>query len=70
VVQVLDSAPLPVTSKTLYRVRLEAIQNELRVYVDGRLVLEATDTSHPWGRYGAITFKAAASYDDVLVTQP
>lgn len=70
VVQVLDSAPLPVTSQTLYRVRLEAIQNELRVYVDGRLVLEATDTSHPWGRYGAITFKAAASYDDVLVTQP
>ncbi|HSC08765.1 MAG TPA: hypothetical protein VLD59_18220, partial [Steroidobacteraceae bacterium] len=69
-IQVLDSAPLPVTTQIAYTVRLETIQNELRVYVDGRLVLEATDTSHAWGRYGAVMFMTAISYDNVLATQP
>jgi hypothetical protein len=69
-IQVLDSAPLPVTQGGSYRVRLEAIRDQLRVYVDGRLLLEATDSSYTRGRYGLIMFKAGTIYDDVMVTQP
>jgi hypothetical protein len=69
-IQVLDSAPLPVSLGTWYSLRLEAIGNQLRVYVNGTLVLEATDSTFQQGRYGVVTYKTAAEFDDVLVTQP
>jgi pectate lyase len=68
--QVLDSAPFNVSVGTWYEVRLEAIQNQLRVYVGNQLLLEATDTTFEEGRFGAVMYKAAAHYDNVLVTQP
>jgi pectate lyase len=69
-VTVLDSAPFTVTTGSWYKLRLEAIQDQLRVYVDGRLSLEGTDASIGEGRYGDIMYKAATIYDDVTVTQP
>lgn len=68
--QVLDSAPFSVSVGTWYELRLEAIQNQLRVYVGNRLILEATDAIFNEGRFGAVMYKAAAHYDDVIVTQP
>lgn len=67
---VLGTKPLTVTPNSWHNVRLEAIGNSLRAYVDGKLYLEATDTSHPLGRYGLVTYKTAAEFDNVLVSQP
>lgn len=68
--QVLDSAPFSVSTGTWYSLRLEAIGDQLRVYVGNRLILEATDATLSEGRYGAVMYKAATVYDDVAVTQP
>lgn len=69
-IQVLASAPLVTTTGTSYRLRLEAVGHKLRAYVDDELKVQATDSSHPEGRYGAVMYQATARYDDVLVTQP
>ena len=66
----LDSAPFNVSVGNWYELRLEAIQDQLRVYVGNRLILEATDATLSEGRFGAVMYKAAAHYDDVIVTQP
>lgn len=69
-IHVLDSAPLTVSTGTVYRLRLEAIGNSLRTYVNGRLVLEAKDASHASGKYGLVTYKTAATYDDFVAREP
>lgn len=69
-IQVLDSAPLSLGLDAEYKLRLEVIEDQLRVYVDDRLILEATDTSFAEGRYGLMTYKAVAEYRHVQVTQP
>lgn len=69
-ITVLDTAPLPATLGKWYALRLEAIGSLLRVYVDGRLLVEAADTSHPKGTYGLATYRTIADFDDVIVTQP
>lgn len=69
-VLVLDSAPFTIYTGVWYSLRLEAIQDQLRVYADGRLILEATDSAIAEGRPGAVMYKAATRYDDVLITQP
>jgi hypothetical protein len=69
-IQVLDAAPLTVTVDSAYKLRLEIIKDQLRVYVDDHLVLEAADSSYTRGRYGLIMYKAIAEYRGVQVTQP
>jgi pectate lyase len=70
VIQVLDTAPLNVAAGTAYTLRLEAIGTSLRAYVNGRLLVEATDATIDAGRYGLVTYRTAAEFDDFLVTQP
>jgi hypothetical protein len=53
-----------------YSLRIEAIADQLRVYVDNELILEATDNAISDGRQGAAMYKAITEYDDVLITQP
>jgi hypothetical protein len=67
---VLDTATLTVTPGTTYTLRLEAVGSALRAYVNGRLLLEAIDSSYAEGEYGLVTFRTNAQYDDVVVTQP
>jgi len=69
-ISVLASAPFTVRPATWYQLRLDAIGNHLRVYVDGNLLLEATDASLPTGNSGPVMFKAAVDYDDFLAYQP
>lgn len=69
-IHILDTAPLAVSTGTAYDLRLEAVESALRVYVDGNLLLEADDTSHPSGKYGMVTYKAAATYQNVRVWAP
>ena len=69
-IQELDSAPLTVQAGTTYRIRLDAIGNSLRVWVNGKHLLEATDSTFPAGKYGLATYKASAQFDDFVSAQP
>jgi len=66
----LASAPFAVNLNTPHTLRLEAVGNQLRGYVDGVLVVQATDTSHASGSGGLVTYKAAATFDDYVAYQP
>ncbi len=69
-VTVLDTATLPVSPATWYSLRLDAVGDQIRGYVDGRLLVEATDAAHPTGTAGPVMFKAAVDYDDYSSIQP
>jgi hypothetical protein len=66
----LGSATLTVTPNTWYRLRLEAVGSQLRAYVNGRQMLEATDPQPSIGRVGLVGFRAAADYDDIRAVVP
>lgn len=50
--------------------KLEAVGDRLRAYVNGQLVIQAEDSSHPTGISGIVTWHAAARFDYLRVTQP
>lgn len=66
----LDSTALTIADNTYYRVRFEAIGSQLRVYINDVLRLEATDTSHPIGRFGAVMYRTTAQYDSIQAFEP
>jgi hypothetical protein len=59
-----------VSANTWYTVRLEVVGAQLRAYINDRFLMEATDTSHAAGKYGLVTYRAAATFDDVDVREP
>ncbi len=64
----LASAPLAVTLNRNYRLRLESVGANHRVYLDDRLVLSARDTTHALGTVGLMTSRASADFDNVVIT--
>jgi hypothetical protein len=64
----LASAALPVTLNRSYRLRLESIGRHHRVYADGALLLDAIDGDFASGRAGLLTYRAAADFDNVIVS--
>jgi hypothetical protein len=66
----LGSAPVTVAPNSWYSLRLEAVGSQLRAYVNGRQVLEATDSQPSNGRVGLVTFRTAADYDDIRAVAP
>jgi hypothetical protein len=69
-VHVLDSTPMNVTTGQWYTIRMENIGDTLRVYVNGVLKLEAVDDTFDVGKYGLVTYRTAAEFDNVAVNQP
>ena len=69
-VMVLDTATFPVSVGTWYTLRLEAVGNSLRGYVNDRPLVEATDNNFVEGTWGLATSQTAAEFDNVRVTQP
>lgn len=69
-VTVLATAPLTVTPGTFYDLRLDAVGNELRAFVNNKQVLQATDASHTSGQGGMLMYKTSAEYRDYLSWQP
>jgi hypothetical protein len=73
-VQILDEAPLTVSTGSSHLMRLEAVGDRLRVYVNNVFMLEARDASidpsNTRGRFGLLTAGAAAEFDDVRAAQP
>ena len=62
------SAPLEVSINRTYRVRLESVGTRQRVYVNGVPMLDADDAAIPSGRAGLLTYRAAANFDNVVVS--
>jgi hypothetical protein len=69
-VTVLGTVPLSVSTDSTYALRLEVTGQSLRAYVNDALVMQTVDSSHAKGRGGAVTFKAAAQFDDYMAYQP
>jgi hypothetical protein len=66
----LGSAVLTVTPNAWYTLRLEAVGPKLRAYVNGRLMIEATDPQPEIGRVGLVGYRAAADYDNFRAVIP
>jgi pectate lyase len=64
---VLASGVAAVVTGSWHTVRLEAAGTSLRGYVNGSLVVTATDSTFAAGRAGVATAYASASFDDVEV---
>jgi pectate lyase len=64
----LSSAPAAVSTGTWQTVRLEAFGSTLRGFVGDVQMVTATDGTFTSGRAGVATYYAAASFDDVTVT--
>src|SRR5262245_48241171 len=64
----LASAPASVPTGTWQTVRLEAFGSTLRGFVGNVKLVTATDGTFSSGRAGLATYYAAASFDDVVVT--
>jgi hypothetical protein len=71
-IQPLASVPFTVQPNVSYRVRLEAIGTQLRVYVNGTLRAEASDSSltRAVSSAGVASYKAALDVDNFSVAQP
>lgn len=63
---VLASGQSSVIPGTWYSVRLEAVGDSLRGFVDGVALVGASDSTFSTGRIGLATSYASASFDDVL----
>lgn len=70
VITVLATVPLTVSANSSYALRLEAVGSRLRGYVNGRLLVEATDTTHARGKGGAVMYKTSADFIDYRAYQP
>ena len=70
VITTIASAPLTVTANSWYTLRLDAVGNELRAFVNGTQLFQAIDSSHASGQGGLLTYKTAAEYTDYAAWQP
>jgi hypothetical protein len=66
----IQSVPATVNVGSWYALRLEVSGSALRAYLNDTLVIQSTDTTHVNGRVGAMTWKAAAEFDDYVAYQP
>jgi hypothetical protein len=53
-----------------YRLRIEAIGTKLVVYLNDSVWVQASDSSHPQGRSGLVTYRAAATFTEYSSWQP
>jgi pectate lyase len=67
---VLASIPYAVHGNVNYRLRFEAVGDQLRAYVNDVFVAEAHDGTFGTGRFGVATNLAAASFYELRATQP
>ncbi len=66
----LGSFAVNVVPGQYYNIRLDAVGDQLRAYLDERLLFEATDNAIPRGNFGLTTFKTHAEFESWLAYQP
>jgi hypothetical protein len=69
-ISTLGTVALSAAPNVSYTLRLESVGAQLRVYVNGVLTLQASDSSLAAGAGGLMTFKTAARFDDYVAYQP
>jgi pectate lyase len=69
-ITVLATVPLPVSVESSYALRLEVVGSRLRGYVNGRLLVEATDSTHARGMGGVAMYKTSADFINYRAYQP
>ena len=70
VTTVLGATSFTAVPGAAHRYGLRAVGNELHGFVDGVRVLSAVDTELASGSYGITTYRSAASWGTLLVSQP
>jgi hypothetical protein len=70
VITELDTAAFAVEPGAWHTLRLEAVGNRLRGFVDDALLVEAVDDSHASGSGGIATWRTVGRFDYLRVTQP
>ena len=70
VVTVLAAKSFTIAPGQLGRYELRVLGNELHAFFNGERVATAIDSDLPSGRYGIGTYRAAASFSSISVTQP
>lgn len=63
-------ATFPIAVGTWYTLKLELKGSTLRLFVDGVIQLETTDTQFSSGRIALLVDRSDVSWDDVVVTNP
>jgi hypothetical protein len=66
----LDTVPFTITPHTFFVLRLEAIGDRLRVYVNDELRIERTGAEVVAGKVGVMTYLAAASFGAYAAYEP
>lgn len=51
-----------------YTMKMRFVGSHITLYIDGTAELEVEDSSHAFGKIGLATYKTAADFDDVTVT--
>jgi len=69
-VRQIGTVVMPVSLNTWYQLRLDAIGDRVRAYVNGKLMIEAVEPLPRAGNGGMVTYKAAADFDDFRAVQP
>lgn len=67
---VLDSSPFTPEVDRWYSLKAVVEGSHLEFYVDGELLVEAEDTTHPEGKGGFCVWKITALFDDFVMTGP
>ncbi len=63
----LGSAALPIAIGTTHRLRLEAVADHIRVFVNDRPVIRVRDPALTGGQPGLMTYKTRVDFDNVVV---
>jgi hypothetical protein len=63
----LGSAALPVAIGATHRIRLESVQDHVRVLVSNRPVISVRDAALSGGRPGLMTYRAQVDFDNIIV---
>lgn len=66
----LDRVPFALAPGARYRLRLEAVGDQLRGYVNEILYVQATDDTHASGNSGIATQRTSARFDYLRIFQP
>ena len=66
----LGRADFMLPSDAWLTLKLQAVGDRLRAFVNGQLVIQAEDSDHPIGISGIVTWRAAARFDYLRVSQP
>jgi hypothetical protein len=67
---VLGTFVVELVPEQYYHFRLDAVGDQLRAYLDDRLLFERTDADHPTGSVGMVTSRAYVEFDSFNAHQP